>query len=132
MKGCVFRGGGEALTYESDVRVPPSTSNVGSFDDKIKKLRQKKGVFQDKAHKNRGSFSEMHEKIGAFRAKMPKFLNIASNLSKFSKNSIFCGKIVTCLNIKCENEGSLRDKDVSGQWRNRRGGGRGQSAPRDF
>ena len=45
-----------------------------------------------------------------------KFLNISSNVSKFSKNQIFLPKIVTCLTIKCEYEGSLSDKDVSGSF----------------
>ena len=55
-------------SHESDVRVPPSTSDVGDFGDK---LRQKRGSFSE-AHKKRGSFSEMHQKIGAFRTKMAK------------------------------------------------------------
>ena len=43
----------------------------------------------------------MHQKLEAFRAKKSNFLQ----------------KIVTCLTIKCENEGSLSDnKDVSGSF----------------
>ena len=45
-----------------------------------------------------------------------KFLNISSNLSKFSKIPIFLPKIVTCLTIKYESEGSLSDRDVSGSF----------------
>ena len=62
---------GGALTYESDVRVPPSTSDVEvlTFSDK---LCQKRGSFSDKAYKNRGSFSEMHQKIGLSGPKWPK------------------------------------------------------------
>ena len=83
-----------------------------SFGDK---LRQKRGSFSDKAHKNRGSFSEIHRKNRGFQGQ--NFLNILSNLSKFSKNPIFLPKIVTCLTIECENEGSLQsDKVVSGSF----------------
>ena len=51
------RGG--ALTYESDVRVPPSTSDVGSFSDK---LRQKIGAFRAKMAKNFSTFRQIFEK----------------------------------------------------------------------
>ena len=85
-----FRSGGGPLTYESDVRVPPPQMK-GSFSDK---LHQKRGSFSDKAHKNRGLSVKMHQKIGAFRDKMvKKFLNISSNLLKFSKNLTFCRKL---------------------------------------
>ena len=80
-------------------------------------LRQKRGSFSDKAHKYRGSFSEMHEKIGAFRAKMAKNFSIFRQICrKFSKKFYYWPKIVTCLTIKCENEVSLSDKDVSGSF----------------
>ena len=46
----IFYPGG-ALTYESDVRVPPSTSDVGVFQWQI---ASKRGSFSDKVHKNRG------------------------------------------------------------------------------
>ena len=58
----------------------------------------------------------MHQKIGAFRAKVSqhfvKFVEIF-------KKSNFLPKIVTCLTIKYENEGSLSDKDVSGSFRDK-------------
>ena len=103
------RGGGGALTYESDVRVPPSTSDVGVFWWQI---GSKKGVFQWQAHKNRGSFSEMHEKNRGFQSK---------NCQKFLNFRQICQKshfplIVTCLTIQFENEWSLSDKDVSGSF----------------
>ena len=68
-------GGGGALTYKSDVRVPPSTSDVGlSVTNCVK------------ADKNRGSFSEMHQKIGAFGAKkankLSTFHQIYRNVQK--------------------------------------------------
>ena len=44
---------------------------------------------------------------------------MAKNFSTFHQifeKSIFLPKIVTCLTIKCENEGSLNDKVVSGSF----------------
>ena len=59
----------------------------------------------------------MHQKNRGFQGQNgQKFLNISSNLSQFAKNQIFLPKGVTCLTIKCENEGSLSDKDVSGSF----------------
>ena len=82
-------GGGGALTYESDVRVPPSTSDVGVFRWQIASKKevfqwqsaQKQGVFQWNASKNRG-FQGQKGQNGQ------KFLNILSNLSKFTKLSL--------------------------------------------
>ena len=54
----------------------------------------KGGSFSDKAHKNRGSFSEMHKKIGAFRAKMAKnFSTFRQICQNFRKNPICCRKL---------------------------------------
>ena len=102
-----FRG---ALTYESDVRVPPSTSE-GSFSDK---LCQKRGSFSDKVHKKRGFFSEMHQKIGAFRAW--KWAKISQHFVKFVeifKKSNFLAE--NChLTIKCKNGGLWVSKMCQG------------------
>ena len=68
--------------------------------------RTKLGGLSVKCIKNRGFQSQNGQ----------KFLNIASNLSKFSKNPNFLPKIVTCLTIECEHEGSFSDKDVSGSF----------------
>ena len=107
-------GSGGALTYESDARVPPSTSDVGVFWWQI---ASKKGSFcdhGDKAHKNRGSFSEMHQKIGVKMAK--NFSHFVKFVEIFEK-SIFLPKIVTCLTIKCEKiRGLSVTKDVSGSF----------------
>ena len=92
-------GGGEgALTYESDVRVPPSTSDVGVFRWQI---ASKSGSFSDKAHKNRWSWNASKSR-GFQGQNCQKLLNISSNLSKFSKNQIFCRKLslVWLLNAK--------------------------------
>ena len=49
----------------------------------------------------------------------PKWPKISQHFVKFVEileKSIFLPKIVTCLTIKCENEGSMSDKDVSGSF----------------
>ena len=74
----------------------------------------KRGLSVTKRTKNRGSFSEMHQKIGAFRAKMAKNFSTFRQICR--KNLIFLPRIVTCLTIKCKNERSLSDKDVSGSF----------------
>ena len=65
------------------------------------------GVFQGNALKKKGGFQGQNGQ---------KFLNISSNLSKFSKNPNFLPKIVTCLTTECKNEGPLCDNDVSGYF----------------
>ena len=55
----------------------------------------------------------MHPKIEAFRAKM--VINFSTFRQIFEKSN-FLPKIVTCLTIKSENEGSLSDKDVPGSF----------------
>ena len=97
-----------ALTYESDVRVPPSTSDVGVF--RWQNCVKKGGLSVTKCTKIGESFSEMHQKIGQ------KISQHFVKMSKFSKNPIFLPKIVTCVTIKCENEGSLSNKDVPGSF----------------
>ena len=58
----------------------------------------------------------MHQKIGAFRAKMAKTFSTFRQICRNLEKSNFLPKIVTCLTIKCENVGFLSDKDVSGSF----------------
>ena len=63
-----------------------------------------------------GSFSEMHQKIGASGPKWPKISQHFVKFVEIFEKSNFLPKIVTCLTIKYENEESLRDNDVSGSF----------------
>ena len=97
-----------ALTYESDVRVPPSTSDAGVSSIK------KKSLSVTKCTKTGGLSVKCIKKIGAFRAKMAKkFSTFRQICRNFRKIQFFAEN---CLTINCENEGSLSDKDVSGSF----------------
>ena len=64
-----------------------------------------------------GGLSGNASKNRAFRAKMAKnFSTFCQICQKFRKIQFFLPKIATYLTIKCENEGSLSDKDVSGSF----------------
>ena len=85
----------------------------------------KKGGLSVTKRTKMGSFSEMHKKKNKKKQGFsgPKWPKISQNLSTFSKTPFFfffffffVPKIVTCLTIECENEGSLSDKDVSGSF----------------
>ena len=91
--------GGGAVTYESDALVPPNISDVGVFW--WQKAPKKGGLSVTKRTKN-GSFSEMHQKIGAFRAKMAQNLKHFLKYVKIFENQIFCQKLshVWLLNTK--------------------------------
>ena len=73
---------GRALTYESDVRVPPRTSDVGVFRWQF---ASKRGSFNDKAPKIGGLSVKCIKNRGFQGQNGQKFLNISSNLLKFSK-----------------------------------------------
>ena len=45
-----------------------------------------------------------------------KWPHISQHFVKIFEKSNFLQKIFTCLTIKCENEGYLSDKDVSGSF----------------